>query len=935
VLESRLLLSAGAAPLAPAHVVIVMEEDRFANAIGDTADMPYVNQLAANSLVFSDLQGLNTVNQEGEMNYLGLFSGSTQGVTDDGIDYSFSGPNLAEQFNSAPGLSYAGYSEGLPDNGWEVDVWPGTQYGYTIPDLYTRAYNPTAMFTDLGPAGTESSAVNQTFSQFQALATAPGTYANLPTVSLVVPDQLDNTHGSLDTTPMDIDPAYYNTFRQWSDSWLQENIDPYVQWAKTHDSLLIVMGDEGDRAHNFANGTQAIITGDPKLFVPGTDTTPVNAYDVLRTIEDMYGQTPLGNSATVSDLDTNAGGQLAAPDTAPPDTIPPTTPGTPTLTSATSTTATIAWAASTDNVGVRGYNIYRNGTLAGTVNGSTTSFTDTGLTVDTRYSYTVVAFDAAQNNSPASAALSVTTPDTTPPTTPGTPTLKSATSTTATIAWAASTDNVAVTGYNIYRNAKLAGTVNGSTTSFTDTGLTVNTTYSYTVVAFDAAKNDSPASAALSVITPDTTPPATPGTPTLSSVTSTTAKIAWAASTDNVGVTGYDIYRNAKLAGTVNGTTTSFTDAGLTASTKYSYTVVAFDAAQNKSAASGALSVTTAAASAGPTVPGTPTLTSDTETTATIAWGPSTDSAGITAYKIYRNGTLAGSVSGTTTTFTDTGLKAYTTYSYTVIAVDANQKQSAASAALVIKTPDTTPPTVPAGLALVSKTSTTVTIKWTASTDNVLVAGYDIYRNGVDVGWVGQGITTFTDSNLAPSTTYKYQVAAWDETYDFSALSSGLSVTTAAAAAAPTVAGPSLGGGTGLTATYYKSKNLTSPVKTRVDPTINFSWGKTAPVAGTAAEQFSVEWVGQVQARSTETYTFYTTTTGGVRVWVDGKLLINNWTAHTSTTDKGTIALVAGQKYDVKVEYFDSGNAAACVLDWSTPTIAKSVIPASALFEQA
>ncbi len=245
-------------------------------------------------------------------------------------------------------------------------------------------------------------------------------------------------------------------------------------------------------------------------------------------------------------------------------------------------------------------------------------------------------------------------------------------------------------------------------------------------------------------------------------------------------MTGYSIYRKGTLAGTVAGSTTSFTDTGLTASTTYSYTVVAFDAAQNKSAASGALSVTTPAASSGPTVPGTPTLTSDTETTATIAWHASTSSAGISSYKIYRNGTLAGTVAGTTTAFTDTGLKAYTSYSYTVIALDANQKQSAASAALVIKTPDLTPPTTPTNVTLVSKTSTSVTIKWTASTDNVSVAGYDIYRNGIDIGWVGQGITTFTDSKLLANTTYKYQVVAWDETYDFSALSSSLSVTTAA-----------------------------------------------------------------------------------------------------------------------------------------------------------
>ncbi len=831
-----------AAPLRPAHVVIVMEEDRFANAIGDTVNMPYVNQLAAGSLVFSDLQGLNTVNQEGEMNYLGLFSGSTQGVTDDGIDYSFGGPNLAEQFNSATGLSYSGYTEGLPGNGWQVDVWPGTQDGYSIPDLYTRSFNPTAMFTDVGPAGLADSAVNQTFGQFQALATTAGTYANLPTVSLVVPDNLDNTHGSFDTTPLDIDPTYYNTFRKLADTWLQQNIDPYVQWAKTHDSLLVILGDEGDRAHTYANGTQAIVTGDPKLFVPGTDSTPVNVYNVLRTIEDMYGQTPLGSSATASDLDTNASGQLAAPVTTPP----PTTPGKPTLTSATSTTATIAWAASTDAAGVAGYNVYRNGVLAGTVNGTTTTFTDTGLTVATTYSYTVTAFDAAKNQSAASPALSVTTPDTTPPTAPGTPTLTSSTSTTATIAWAASADNVGVTGYNVDRNGVLAGTVSGTTTSFTDTGLTAGKTYSYTVVAFDAAQNKSSSSGALSVTTPSST-------------------------------------------------------------------------------------------TTGPTIPGTPTLTSDTQSTVTIAWGASSDSVALSSYKIYRGSALAGTVSGTTTTFTDTGLSAYTSYSYTVVAVDVNQKQSAASAALIVKTPDTTPPTAPTNLALVSKTSTTVTIKWTASTDNVNVSGYDIYRNGVDSGWVGQGVTTFTDTKLTPGSTYKYQVAAWDETYDFSALSASLSVTTAAAtsaAAATPVAAtvvPTAGGGAGLTGTYYKGTSLTSPIKTRVDPTIDFDWGKSAPVAGLTPEKFSVSWVGQVQAGTTGTYTFYTATTGGVRVWVDGKLLINDWTAHGATTDKGTIALIAGRKYAIKVDYFDSGGSAACALEWSTPTMTRSVIPSSAL----
>jgi len=96
---------------------------------------------------------------------------------------------------------------------------------------------------------------------------------------------------------------------------LQQNLDGYVQWAKTHNSLLLIVGDSGDRQHNFALGTETIITGDPRLFVPGTDTNTVNHFNTLRTIEDMYGLAPLGSSATAMGLDTNAAGQLAAPGT--------------------------------------------------------------------------------------------------------------------------------------------------------------------------------------------------------------------------------------------------------------------------------------------------------------------------------------------------------------------------------------------------------------------------------------------------------------------------------------------------------------------------------------------------------------------------------------------------------------------------------------------
>ncbi|MFG2818196.1 glycoside hydrolase family 6 protein [Kitasatospora sp. NPDC048365] len=189
-------------------------------------------------------------------------------------------------------------------------------------------------------------------------------------------------------------------------------------------------------------------------------------------------------------------------------------------------------------------------------------------------------------------ALGGGTSDTTAPSVP-TGLAGTATSSSVALTWAASTDNVGVTGYDIYRGGVLVGSSTG--TSFTSTGLTASTAYSFTVRAKDAAGNVSAASAALSVTTTsggttDTTAPSVP-TGLAGTATSSSVALTWAASTDNVGVTGYDIYRGGVLVGSSTGT--SFTNTGLTASTAYSYTVRAKDAAGNVSAASTALVVTT------------------------------------------------------------------------------------------------------------------------------------------------------------------------------------------------------------------------------------------------------------------------------------------------------------------------------------------------------
>jgi lysophospholipase L1-like esterase/chitodextrinase len=211
---------------------------------------------------------------------------------------------------------------------------------------------------------------------------------------------------------------------------------------------------------------------------------------------------------------------------------------------------------------------------------------------------------------PLTAALGGTPPPSDPqaPTTPTNLTvLVTCTPLQVTLNWTASTDNVGVTGYDIYRatnGGAFTSVVTTTTTTFTEP---LNGLSQYEVRARDAAGNTSSFTAPISALPPpcptnppppDTQAPTTPGTPTASGVSASQATLDWSASTDNVRVVGYDIYRAPGASGgsfTSVGasTTTSFTDSGLAASTTYRYQVRARDAAGNTSAFSAAVAVTT------------------------------------------------------------------------------------------------------------------------------------------------------------------------------------------------------------------------------------------------------------------------------------------------------------------------------------------------------
>jgi acid phosphatase len=230
----------------------VVFENKDAESVVGSSDAPYLNGLAAQGAAFTDAHGVTHPSQP---NYLALFSGSTQGVTDDSCPQTFSTPNLAGQLRAA-GRSFTGYSEGLPAAGYT-----GCRTGG-----YARKHNPWVNFTKVPAAS------NLPFTRF------PTDYATLPTVSFVIPN-LDHD-------------AHDGTVAQ-ADTWLRANLDGYVQWAKTHNSLIIVTFDEDDSGNG--NHIPTVFAG--PMVKPGAYAERITHYSVLRTIEEMYGL-PCINQAT-------------------------------------------------------------------------------------------------------------------------------------------------------------------------------------------------------------------------------------------------------------------------------------------------------------------------------------------------------------------------------------------------------------------------------------------------------------------------------------------------------------------------------------------------------------------------------------------------------------------------------------------------------------
>ena len=242
----------------PAHtVVVVMENHSYADIVGNPA-APFINELARRGALFTRSYAIT---HPSEPNYLALFSGSTQGVADDGCPYRFTAPNLAADLIKA-GRSFAGYAEDLPGAGS-----PACSAG-----AYARKHVPWADFSNV------PGSVSLPFTSFAATA-----FARLPAVSFVVPDLCHDMHDCSIAT---------------GDSWLRAHIGGYADWAMSHHSLLILTWDEDDGSQD--NQIVTIFAG--QSVRPGSYAERITHYSVLATIEAAYALPRDGQAATATPI---------------------------------------------------------------------------------------------------------------------------------------------------------------------------------------------------------------------------------------------------------------------------------------------------------------------------------------------------------------------------------------------------------------------------------------------------------------------------------------------------------------------------------------------------------------------------------------------------------------------------------------------------------
>lgn len=423
-----------------------------------------------------------------------------------------------------------------------------------------------------------------------------------------------------------------------------------------------------------------------------------------------------------------------APDPASPQPGPalaavqaPSAPGGLQATAQSSSEIAIAWQPSSSASGHVAYELFRGNVRVGRT--ETTRAVDSSLRPGTRYCYAVRAVDPAGQASVPSASSCAQTLDTSPPTPPSGVAAAVRPGNVAELSWNPSTDDVGVTGYELFRAEVRVASVSG--TKAREENLAAGKELCWTVKALDAAGNRSAASDPACATIPDTTPPTMPPRVTASASGERAVDVAWEASLDDVGVVRYEIQRAGAPVLVATGTATR--ERGLSPAQRYCYTVRACDAAGNCSSSAPEACATTPDLTP-PTRPATFDAMARSDVAIDLAWGQSTDEVGVAGYEVKRGDKVV--VAGHPgVSFTDSGLRPGTNHCYAVLALDAAGNRSPPARACAT-TLDLTPPTRPGRPAAVSVSSTQVFVGWDPSTDDVGVLGYEVLRDGAVIATV-------------------------------------------------------------------------------------------------------------------------------------------------------------------------------------------------------
>lgn len=381
----------------------------------------------------------------------------------------------------------------------------------------------------------------------------------------------------------------------------------------------------------------------------------------------------------------------------------PTNPKNLKVNDVSSDSVSLSWEAATDNVGVMGYLVYRDNQLIQTVTGADLAYTDNGLTEDTTYTYEVRAVDQAGNVSVASNAVTARTKlaSSSPPAVPLNLKVTSVTTDSVSLSWESATDSIDVIGYIIYRdNQLIQGVIGAEEVAYTDIGLMEDTMYTYQVRAVDQAGNISEMSNTVTARTKPTEeilPPAAPLNLRIDDVTTNSVSLSWEAAIDDVGVTGYHVYRDDQLIQTLSGTELSYIDTGLMEATTYTYKIRAVDQAGNLSEASSAVKARTKMTiEVSRPLPSTKLRSARvTEHEVALMWDAPNESKEIMSYQVYRNNVLVGEVAGETSLYTDKDLQENTKYSYVVKSKNKEGDLSEESNKIIVQTSkkhETVPP---------------------------------------------------------------------------------------------------------------------------------------------------------------------------------------------------------------------------------------------------